>query len=307
MFYVKPLVVTRSMIGAACNVTEDLVATAWVSGTTYAVGDLVYIYSLGKVYKDAAGGVSTVSPDLQPARWSYQRPTNRMAPFDSYSNTQAQMTVDIVYPITARFSPDLIMYGLVGTGYTVQVYDSLGGTLLATYTGTLVQPSGTLYTLLYGDKIQQSSLVISGMPMRPAAYIVITIHGVSSETRKLGMIVLGRRTELVGGGAEFGGTDWGAEAEPVTFSYIDTKEDGTVTIVPRYFATNLKLRVGLPTSYADQALYQLQQLLDVPVAVFASDVSFVQGLTTFGLIESAPVRYDSYGISTIEVTMKGIV
>ena len=56
---------------------------------------------------------------------------------------------------------------------------------------------------------------------------------------ELGMIVVGDYRSLLDE-AEWGGTEQGARAEPVTYSYIKTEDDGTVTIKRRHAATSMR-------------------------------------------------------------------
>ena len=67
-----------------------------------------------------------------------------------------------------------------------------------------------------------------------------------------------------------GGTRTGATAEPKTFSFIRTNEDGTVEIVRRGSATDLRAKVIMPAAQASRAVSIVQQVLDVPVSIIAT-------------------------------------
>jgi hypothetical protein len=120
------------------------------------------------------------------------------------------------------------------------------------------------------------------------------------------MIVLGDFVPLVGDAAEWGGVQYGATAEPVTYSYINTDEYGTTTIVKRHAATNMRCTVTLPRMFADAALQRLQSVLDQPVACIATTAPGYDGLNVFGLISTSPVSYDSFNIASIDINVKGI-
>ena len=62
----------------------------------------------------------------------------------------------------------------------------------------------------------------------------------------------------------------------------------------------------MPREFADQAVSQLQALLDVPVAWIATTESGYLGLTTFGLGEGSMV-YESYSVAKFSVAVRGIV
>ena len=65
---------------------------------------------------------------------------------------------------------------------------------------------------------------------------------------------------------EWGGTQYGASAEPVSYSYIKTNADGTTTIVRRNAATSMRASIILPRDQADYALACIQEVLDKPVS-----------------------------------------
>lgn len=294
------------MLGAGVSLAEDP-SPAWVSGTTYAVGAEVHVVATHRVYKDAVGGVSTISPNLDTStRWQDMRPTNKWAPFDIYTSTQAKSTTtDIVYPITARFVNAIALYGLIGANYSIVVKDSVGGTVIWSRSGTLKRHGKGWYNYLFGQRTQVTKLAFFNVPIRPAAEITITISAASGAQRAIGTIVLGKLKPLAGGFA--GGSEQGATAEPVSYSYIKTDPDGTTTIVKRHSGTNLRARVFLQHEQADAALQILQEVLDTPVACIVTETEGYSGLSAFGLVSSAPVQYEGPTHAYIDVTVKGLV
>lgn len=304
MKIIKPVEITRAMI-TSCSLAEDA-TPAWTAGT-YAVGDERHVVATGRVYRCATAGASATSPELDQANWKDMRPTNKMAPFDIYTNTQAEdTTADITYTIKARFVRDIALFGTDGGTYTVTVKDAPGGAVIDTRTGTLMTHDGGWWNYLFSRRYRVRQVIISGLPIRPNAEITITISAGSGSRRALGMVVFGHMRTLFGSG-KWGGTRYGATASPVTYSYIKTEEDGSTVIVRRHKATNIRARVTLPRDQADKAVQLLQGVLDVPVAVIASEIKGYSGLTTFGLIESSPVSYDSAVLANIDINVKGII
>jgi hypothetical protein len=47
--------------------------------------------------------------------------------------------------------------------------------------------------------------------------------------------------------------------------------------------------------------------LDVPVAVIASEKAGYRRLSTFGLLSSSPVSYDSFNTANLSLSVKGLV
>lgn len=305
MIVVSPIPVTADLIGAACSLAEDP-TSAWTSGT-YAVGDERHVVSTHRVYRCAVAGSRTISPELDPTNWKDMRPTNRMAPFDYYVSTDAESTaVDIVYPITARFVDSIALYGLEGGGYEIIVKDTAGGAVIDTRSGPLNVRGAGWYNYFFDRARVIDRLLITNLPIRPAAEITIKINGAAGSRRAVGMIAMGR-LKNVSGDSSFGGTQRGATTEPFTNSYIKAQDDGTLSIVRRNSGTNLRGTVILARENADQAVRFLKSLLDVPVAVMATDAAGFDGLNTFGLISSSPVRYEGATLAYIDYSIKGIV
>ena len=250
-------------------------------------------------------GYAQHSPNLDPVNWKDMRPTNKMAPFDIYTSTQATSTSDITYTINARFCKELALFGLVGSNYTVVVKEYTGGATLETRTGTLREHPSGWWGYLFGTRFEVRQLILEDLPMRPNAEITVTISAGGVNPRALGMLVLGNKKSLTGVG-DFGGTRLGATVDPVTYSFIKTDEDGSTTIVRRHKATNLRAEVVLPRDQVDLVVQTLQQVLDTPVAVFASGRAG-RSLSTFGLIQTSPVAYDSISTATINLDVKGII
>lgn len=303
MNIINPITITSAMIGAGTSLTEDA-TSAWTSGT-YAVGDLRHVVSTHRVYKCAVAGSRTISPNLDPTNWVDVRPTNKWAPFDPYTSTAATATTSLTYVLTPGYFNAMALYGLTGAQYSLSIKDAAGGSVIYSRTGYLSEDPLGWYEYLFGTLKPLSKLVFTQIPIRPASEITLTLTAASGQPVGVGMIVCGDYVSLAGTG-EWGGTQYGASAEPVTYSYIKTNDDGTTQIVKRHAATNLRASVMLPRAEADAVLQQMQRVLDVPVAWIATDAAGYTGLTTFGL-GSGAMSYDSFGIANFNITVKGLI
>lgn len=309
MNIITPIAITDAMIGAGTTVAEPSAGeTAWSSSSVaYAVGDVRIRATTHRKYRCAVAHTSAASPlpENDATRWLDIGPTDRWAPFDVYTSTQATATTSITYVLQPGYVNAMALYGLTGTQYSVTVKDAPGGTTLDTRTGYLADDPAGWYEYLFTAPRTVNKLVLTGLPIRPTAEITITITAASGQPVGIGMIVLGDYTSLVGGG-DWGGTQYGAKAEPVSYSYIKTNSDGTTTIVRRHAATNLRVTIAMPRAEADAVLQAVQQVLDVPVAWVATSAAGYRGLNTFGL-GSGSMSYDSFGIATLEINVKGMI
>lgn len=307
MNIINPIALTAAMIGGATTITEPAAGeTAWVSAGTYALGDLRIRTTTHRVYKCVQAHTGrTALPEDDAAYWLDYQPTQLWAPFDVYTNTAAATTTTMTYVLTPGYFNAIALYGLVGTSYTLTVKDVTGGSTIYSSSGYLSEAPVGWYEYLFGAVVAVRKLVFTSIPIRPAAELTLTITAGTGEAVGVGMIVCGDYAPLHGFG-DWGGAQYGASAEPVTYSYIQTDEYGTTTIVRRHSATNLRVSVALPRDQADAALQAMQSVLDVPVAWVATDAAGYAGLTTFG-IGSGSMNYDNYVAATFDITVRGLV
>lgn len=308
MKMLTPIQITDSMILAGTSVAEPAASeTAWVSGGTYTAGQRRIRASTHRVYLCTANHTgSSTPPESDAARWVDDGPTQRWAPFDVYTSTAAQGTGNLTFVLQPGYFNAVALYGLVGSTVQVTIKSAPGGAVIYSRTVSLYESAVGWYEYLFVQPLPLTKLILSDLPIRPSAELTISVSASASATVKIGMIVAGDYQSLVGDLAEFGGTRYGASAEPVTYSYIDTDAYGTVTIKRRHSATSMRAVVVLPLVYADRALAMLQAVLDVPVAFVAVDQAGYAGLNVFGLA-STRVSYDSLGDATIDLTVKGMI
>ncbi len=307
MNVIVPITITDSMIGAATSIAEPAAGeTAWVSAGTYALGDLRIRATTHRVYQCVLGhtGITTL-PENDATRWLDKSPTQRYAPFDIYTSTAATTTTSITYVLTPGFFNALSLYGLTGTTAVVTIKDVTGGTVIYTQTIDLSIPPLGWYEYLFSPRKVIDKLILKNLPIRPAAELTITVTSASGQPVGIGMLNVGDYLSLLGEGA-WGGTQYGASAEPVSYSYIKVNADGTTTIVRRVSATSMRAAVMLPREEADQALQAIQAVLDVPVSWIATDVSGYAGLNVFGL-GSASVSYDGFSHASLNIVVKGLI
>jgi hypothetical protein len=308
MYILIPITITDAMLGAGTTVAEPAPGeTLWVSGATHALGDRRIRSTTHRVYECVQAHTGrAATPETDAMFWLDAGPTQRYAPFDSYTTTAASGTTSMTYVLSPGYFNAISMYGLVGTQIVVTVRDAPGGAVIYRYpeTGTapLSDPPGSWYEYLFGKRRQVQKLVLKDIPIRPTAELTITITGASVG---LGMLNVGDLAPVVGE-ADWGGVNWGATAEPTSYSYMKTNDDGTTTIRRRSKATSLRVTVSMPRDRADAALAMVQQVLDVPVSWISTTVPGYEGLNVFG-IGSGSLSYDSFGVASLQINVKGLI
>jgi len=307
MKFISPLSITDTMIASGTTVPEPAATeTAWTSGGTYAIGDKRILASTHRVYLCIQASTGrTQTPDVDVEYWRDDGPTQRWAPFDIYTSTPATGTTSVTYVLRPGYVNALALYGLVGTHLTVTLKDAPGGTVIYSYDGSLFEYQPSWYEYLFVAPRAITQFSATNLPIRPDVELTISVSAASGQPVAIGMITLGDLIDLVGIDGD-GGTEYGASAEPVSYSYIKTDDFGTTTIVRRHKATGLTASVALPQQAADEALRQIQQVLDVPAAWIATSSPGYQGLNVFGLA-TARLVYETAATAKLQLTVKGLI
>lgn len=302
-----PLTISdSSMYGSSVAEPDTTVGeVAWVSGTTYAVGDEVIRSATHRVYRRETAGAGTVPPERDTVNWTDVRPTNKWAAFDTEISTQSSDVQTLSWVLRLGFFNALAVYGADGAQARLQVTDTPGGSVIFDETVDLIEPVPDWYEWFFSPIVSASKVIFDGIVPYPDAEMTLTISSAPGVTVKCGMVAVGDLRPLLGS-AEWGGTVGGAKAEPKSFSYIKTELDGTTRIVKRRSATDNTFSAVMPRDVADYALSCVQEVLDVPCAVIATDTPGFQGLNTFGLA-SGSLSYDSFGSATLTINVKGLV
>lgn len=307
MKFISPLSITDTMIASGTTVPEPAASeTAWTSGGTYAIGDKRILASTHRVYLCIQASTGrTQTPDVDVEYWRDDGPTQRWAPFDIYTSTPATNTTSVTYVLRPGYVNALALYGLVGTRLTVTLKDAPGGAVIYSHDGPLFEYQPSWYEYLFVAPRAITQFSVTNLPIRPDVELTISVSAASGQPVAIGMITLGDLIDLVGMDGD-GGTEYGASAEPVSYSYIKTDDFGTTTIVRRHKATGLTASVALPQQAADEALRQIQQVLDVPVAWIATSSPGYQGLNVFGLA-TARLVYETAATAKLQLTVKGLI
>lgn len=296
-YYIDPIETTEAQIlsGPAEDPTP-----AWTPAT-YAVGDERHVAATHRVYRCAVAGTKTISPEADPTGWQDDRPTQRWAPFDAYTSTAITSTDDITYRFKSRFVNAVFLGGLQGKSVTLTI--TVGGVVKRSQTARLQYPARGYWDYGYGQRRSRKTIIFTGLPIYKDAEITVTVSASGTSTRAIGMLVRGKLTALHGRGG-FGGTQADAAVDPRTFTYRQTKADGTYKIVPRGGAKNLTFTVLMDQSQADRCVQELELLLSRPVCWILSLKPGFTGLSAFGFATKSPLRYRNE-TAMCDITVEG--
>ena len=299
-----PLTITDDMLVSSSVPEPDAGETAWVSGGTYVGGDIRIRATTHRKYMAQTNHTGiTTPPENDPTRWLDVGATNRWAMFDPRRTTQTTAATSITVVLKPGFFNALAFYLTQGATLQVSVLDAPLGTEIYADTRSLDGPYIDEYDWCWGPFREQTKQVFSNILPYPEATLTITVSASAGTPVAVGMAAIGDLRPLFLG--EWGGTQYGAKAEPTSNSYIKTDTFGDTTIIKRASATDMRLSVVFPKDDADYALSCLQEVLDTPAAIIATEASGYSGLNIFGLI-SGPVSYDGPSHATIEAQVKGL-
>lgn len=305
-----PLEITESMI--ATGTTVPVVDTAageqaWDSGTSY-TGTETKINHEGWLYSAVAASTN-VTPGTDPSKWRRTGPSNRMAALDSELNTITRHTGEITYVLRPGFFTGLTLQGMVGDKLEIEIYDrpesDPDAELVESWSGDLFEQALGLYELLFMPLARRTQFYMQNLPLYPDAEVHISITSGPSTPVEVALIALGHWDTLIGSG-EWGGTEYDAELEVRSYSYLKRNDDGSVTRVRRGGGNNVACSVVIPADEANHAAELLHQVQGRPVAFIASGLPRYEYLNGFGDV-SGTVRASGPNHARINLTIDGAV
>lgn len=300
-----PVEITPGMLKAATSIPEpDLTRgeVAWAANANYAVNNQrTYNGSVWNCKLAHSGRSAT--PDLDVNYWYREGPSNRMAPFDDYSNTKAVAAGSMTYVFQPGFINGLKIYGLEGSAYSLTIKDGPGGQTLKTWTGDLFSQAAGFYELLFTPLLPKDQLSFDDIPLAPNAEVTLTITAAPGARVAVGTIKAGDWRQFIGDGT-WGGTEYGAQSERKSYTLRQYNDDGTYKTVRRPGSRNVSCTIALEAGQAMYADALLLEVEDVAVPFEATGLPGYGYLNTLGFITGA-IRADNVGTTSINLKVEG--
>ena len=300
-----PLDITDSMIAAGTSVPvvdSGVGEVAWDDTTAWVTDDEVnHLGSIWEAQKDNEG----VEPGTDPKTWLRIGPSNRMAAFDDRLDTVTRRPGEITFVLRPGFFSGLGLWGLVGDHINIKIYDEPEGELVEEWETDLFEQAMGLYELLFMPLKRRTQYYVQNIPLYPDPEIHISITAANDAMTEVALISVGHWDTLVGSG-DFGGTEYGAEAELKSYSYLRRNDDGTVTRVRRGSANNVNCQVVIPMDQANHAMELLHEVQGRPVAFIASGLPRYEFLSGFGDV-SGGIIAETHGVARVRLQIEGAV
>lgn len=300
-----PLEITESMIATDTSVpVVDSAAgeVAWDDSTAYEIDDRCN--HEGWLW-DALKANTGVEPGTDATAWLRFGPSNRMAALDDQLDTVTRRKGEITYVLEPGFFTGLWIWGIVGDWINIKLYDSPGGDLIEEYDSDLFEQASGLYELLFMPLKMRTQYHMENLPLYPAAQLHISVTANPETTVQIALISIGHWDTLIGAG-EWGGTQYEAQAEVKSYSYLKRNDDGSVTRKRRGSANNVHCTVIIPADEGNHAANMLHTVQGRPVAFIASGLPKYEYLNGFGDV-SGSVTASGPNHARVDLKIEGAV
>lgn len=310
-----PIDVTNSMLVGATNLPRYLpTEVLWVASQPYTAADVAN--AVQRVWGDTIYTVvrehtsRAVPPPDDPMYWLPAGPTNRMSPFDMYRNTKAVAEAGnlyLIYEVYVGFFDGINLQEVNTERLKIEILDEPGGTVEVILDQEMWEQASGLWELLFGDLRRETTKSIKDLPMSPRGTVRVTLYSSNPDARpSLGYMSVGNWTSIIGR-SRWGGTQYGVQLTPKSYSYRKVNNDGSVTQLNRgVSARNISGIVVLEADEAPAAVTLLERILNKAVAIEMSDLPKYSHLQTVGFVEGS-VKSENWSMTTISITVEGLI
>lgn len=298
----------ESITSAGTELVEDS-APLWNAGSTYSIGQRVYMASTHRVYESVKDGNTGKIPTDITNRvnsagvatwWNDVGPTNKYAPFDGNISTPMVATSPVVITMTPGQFNAFAMMGIDADEYEVQVLDGPGGNVVYNEPTTPLEGSQpTDYYEYFFDRFKpMTQLVRTGIDPYGTAQFKLTLRKADGPV-KLGLLAVGDMRPT-------GIPQRDAVVEPQDFSVVKQDAFGNTITKKRANATGMNITCKMEREDAGAVLDSIKEVLGVPVVVIGSEAQFYEWMTVFGLV-SARMSAAEFPYVTLIMTVRGLI
>lgn len=283
-------------IGLGINYVSEDAADAWVSGTSYAVGDEVHVAATHRVYRRLVAGAGTTSPESDTTNWRDVRSTSRWAPVTLTENTPLQALGNLYFSLSGAGVSGLYLGGVVAQSVLLTVVSSANAIRTTRYV-ELPAPVAT-----WTDGAEGFAYIDLQGVTQTGDRIDISLIG-SPVGASSGIAVASLRYLVAGQTAEVGDTIGAPRLGIIDYSRRETDEFGTTTFVRRSYAKRMNVEVMLPNSDLSR-VFNLLAEVRASVCLWVPALSDnLEPLTFFGWCKEfdIAVAYTSRALCTMEI------
>lgn len=292
---------TADFVSFTSSVAEPAAGeSAWNSGTAYVAGDEVILTSTHRRYK-ALQASTNKDPSLitnEGVYWSNISPTNKYGMLDGNTSYPTSATGSITVTVQPGFFNSIIAMGLSAASISVTVKDAPGGTIIFNETKSLEGSEvSDWYEYFFSGFKPVTDYIASGIEPYSTAEVTIVITG--SGTVQCGILAFGDLRPI-------GLTQYGAKANPRSYSSVKVNTDGTQSIVRRRSGNDMTATCFIDLSEANAVYATLNELMDTPAFWVGTQLSEYNGLRSWGLGKGT-ISYDYPSAALVSVDITGLI
>jgi len=295
MKVIKPHVITDLMMLSSSVAENDY--PAWVSGTTYALGDKVIRTNVHKVFQRYAAGSSTLAPELDPTVWQDLGPTGKWAPFDDVVGTVASGASPLSYVLSVGFTDSLALFEMRGRYVDLVMKDGTGGTVVYQKRIDLeVTDIETIFDWFFSDLDLRTDIVVTDLPGQYAsAELSITVTSTSGPA-SIGVLKPGLISDL-------GETQYGARVGIDDYSRKERDTFGNTVITQRAYSKRGSFTMVTTLGTFNRIYRTLAALRATPCVYIGTEEPGYEPLLIYGFFSSfnIDISYPDYHLCSLDI------
>lgn len=291
---------TSNFISLSSTIAEPAAGeTPWSGATAYTAGDEVILTSTHRRYRAIQNNTGKDPSDATSyIYWADIGPTNKYGMFDGATSYPSSNTGGFTVVIQPGFFNSIVMFGLNASSLSVTVKNQPGGTVIFTETVSLEGSSvGDWYEYFFNGFIPRTDYIASGITPYSQAEVTLVFTGAGNVS--CGVIAFGDLKNI-------GNTQYGAKANPRSYSTVKVNTDGTQSIVKRRSGNDMTATCFIDLSEANSVYAVLLELMDSPAFWIGTDISEYNGLRSWG-IGKGTISYDYPSAALVSVEVTGLI
>lgn len=304
MRVIPPLTINNTRLTSSTVSEPAAGETAWVSGTTYAVGDIVIRTSTHRQYIRLVAGAGTIAPETDTTNWADNGPTNKWAMFDLLRNSATQGAT----PLTVVITPGIRVNSIAiinsnAEQVTISATSVTGGGTVYSHTENQVARVTTGWLSYYfGTFSTKPSIVRFDLPPFLDLIITVTLSRTSGDVT-CGVCVVGNYTDL-------GRVEYNAISDVVNFSSVDRDLYGNASLIQRRNVPKTNQTLWLDKQYVNR-LRVIRDTLNATPAVWSglddnNSESYFETLLIMGVYNTFSINLSFPDFAKIDLELQEI-
>lgn len=296
---IVPVAVTDAMM-VSCTVAEPAAGEiVWVSGTTYAIGDVRILVSTHKRYKRTVAGAGTTAPNLDTANWLDIGATVRWAQFDKKIGTVTTGATAVTTVLKPGSAEGLALLELTGASLTVSIKDQPGGAVVYSKTISLDDTVVTdVYDWMYADYTQRRNVVLTDLPGQyPSAEITVTVNSTSGAS--IGVLGVGRVHTI-------GSTEYGAGVGIINWGKVTDDGFGNREWLQGDYSNRITLPLVANCSDMVRIHRLLASLRSTPAIYIGTEIAALESFISYGVFRDLYITVPNYSLVNFNLEVDGL-